>query len=232
MGLFGFLKKTSTQKQTTQLTTDNPYKDSATNFIYNLLFCDNLDLHKAHTQPPYSYPFDVLFSEASTAADLQKIIDDTNADPRTKILAYNKQVAIGHQPIKKELLAVIVEVGLDGGLDVLASFNNGTARYINQTGKVLVWETTTDTTANELAKNVFAKSQPIIDQIGPWDKPRKPHPTRGNTRITFLLSDGLYFGEAPTDVLFNDSLAGPALTSATQLLQYLTEKQLEKSTNR
>ena len=226
MGLFSFLKKSSTQKQTVQTSSD-PYKEAAINLIYNLLFCDNLDLHKANTQQPYSYPFDVLYSETSTVTDLQKIIDDSTADPRNKVLAYNRQLTSGHKPSKKEVLAVIVEVGLDEGLDVLASYNNGTARYINHTGKLLVWETTTDFKANELTSDLFLKSQQIINQIGPWDKPRRPHPTKGNTRITFLVSDGLYFGEAQTDVLFSDQLASPALITATQLMQFLTEKSLQ-----
>jgi hypothetical protein len=65
MGLFGFFKKSSAPKQTMQTSTNNPYKDSSANFIYNLLFCDNLDLYKTNTQPPFSYPFDILFSEAN-----------------------------------------------------------------------------------------------------------------------------------------------------------------------
>jgi hypothetical protein len=77
-----------------------------------------------------------LFSEKSTISDLQKIIDDSTSDTRLKVLSYNRQLAGGHKPNKKELLAVIVEVGLDSGLDALASFNDGTARYINQTGKI------------------------------------------------------------------------------------------------
>jgi len=224
MGLFSFFKKSST----TQQTSSDPYKDSSTNLIYNLLFCDNLELYKDKTQQPYTYPFDILFAETTSVPDLQKIINDTAFDPRLKVLAYNRQLASGHKPDKKELLAVIVEVGLDGGLDVLASFNNGTARYINQTGKILVWETTTDDKANELTKDLFLKGQDIVNQIGPWDKARKPHPTKGNVRITFLVSDGLYFGEGPMNVLFNDALANPALTVATQLMQFLTEKSLQQ----
>ena len=96
----------------------------------------------------------------------------------------------------------------------------------------MVWETTADTKSNELTHYLFGKSWQIINQIGSWDKPRKPHPTKGSTRITFLVSDGFYFGEAPTDVLFSDQLASPALTAATQLMQYLTEKSLENSPNR
>jgi hypothetical protein len=227
MGLFGFFKRSSLPDQTVQIVADGPYKDSATNLIYKLLFCDDPDLYKANTTPPYSYPFDILFSPTSTVTDLQKIIEDTSADPRIKVLAYNLQLEKGYKPIKKELLAVIVEVGLDEGLDVLASFQNGTARYINQTGKVLVWETTTDEKANQLTKDLFSKGNQIINQIGPWDKPRRPPPPKGNTRISFLVSDGLYFGEAQTNTLFNDKIANPALRVATLLMQYLTERSLQ-----
>lgn len=222
MGLFDFLKKTPASPQQPV----GPYKDPATNLIYNMLFCDNPDLFKANSKQPQEYPFDSLFAEASSADDLQKIIDDNSTDPRIKILAYNKQLASGHKPVKKELLAVIVEVGLDNGLDVLASFNDGTARYINQTGRMIVWELTTDEKANELTRALFMNSQTIINQIGPWDKPRKPHPVKGIARISFLVSDGLYFGEGPMNVLFNDAMASAALNSATQLMQYLTERSL------
>jgi hypothetical protein len=218
MGLFSFLKKSPT--------TTDPYKDTATNLIYNLLFCDNIELFRANTQTPLTYPFDILFSETSTIADFQKIIDDKNFDARLKMLAYNRQHSKGHKSDKKELLGVIIEVGLDDGLDVLASFNDGTARYINQTGKMIIWETT-DETSNKLTKDLFTKSQEIVKQIGPWDKPRRPHPTKGTVRITFLVSDGLYFGEGPIDILFNDPLASPALTSGTELMKYMTEKAVD-----
>jgi hypothetical protein len=41
-------------------------------------------------------------------------------------------------------------------------------------------------------------------------------------RISFLVADGLYFGEAPLNNLFNDPLAAPALQAATALMQFLT----------
>ena len=171
------------------------------------------------------YPFNILYSESISTSDLQKIIDDNNSDPRNKVIAYNRLLACGHKPIKKEILAVIVEVGLETGLDVLASFNNGTARYINQTGKILIWEKT-DETSNKLTNDLFLKSQDIVYRIGAWDKPRLPYPTKGNVRITFLVSDGLYFGEGPINVLFKDPLASPALVIATNLMKYLTKKTL------
>ena len=220
MGLFSFLNKPQTS---------DPYKDTATNLIYNLLFCDNIELFKTNTQAPFTYPFDILFSDNSTVVDFQKIIDDTKFDSRLKILAYNRQLSKGHKPDKKELLGVIIEVRLDNGLDVLASFRDGTARYINATGKMIIWEMT-DETSNKLTQDIFIKSQEIIKKIGVWDKPRRPHPKRGMARLTFLVSDGLYFGEGPIDILFNDPLASPALSSGTELMRYLTEK-VANSTN-
>jgi hypothetical protein len=220
MALFNFLKKTPAKNQMSIV----PYKDNSTNLIYNLLFCDNLNLFKQNTNEPYVYPFDILFAENSSVADLQKIIDDTSSDPRIKMLAYTRQLASGHTPSKMELLAVIVEVGLDNGLDVLASFNDGTARYINQSEKILVWKTTDDPKANELTKKLFDNSITIVNQIGAWDKPRRPNPTKGNVRITFLVSGEIYFGEGPMNILFSDPMASSALTSATELMQYLTQK--------
>jgi len=110
MGLFSFSKKSPAQASSI-----DPYKDSATNTIYKLLFCDNLNLYKEKTQKPYTYPFDVLFSEESSAADLQKIIDDGNADPRIKILAYNRlQAGINQQ--KKSYSLLLLKLGLTVGL--------------------------------------------------------------------------------------------------------------------
>jgi hypothetical protein len=228
MGLFDFFKRQPTTAPANQPTTPNliskPYKDAATNVIYNLLFCDDLDLYRSKTQPPYSYPFNILFSDYPAEAEMQRVIDDSTLEARIRIFALNKQRTMGQAPAGKQLLGVIVEVGLENGLDVLASFRDGKARYINQSGKVLIWDTTTDGTANELTADLFAKSEQIIDQIGPWDKPRKPHPFPGGSRITVLTSDGLYFAEGQGESLFNDSIAGPALMTATQLMRFLISK--------
>lgn len=215
MGLLNIFNKSS-----------KPYKNEGLNLFYDLLFCDNLDLYKKNCQNSNIYPWDTLFSDSKNNSDLRKIVEDKNAESKTRILAYNKLIASGEKIEKKELLAVIVEIGLDKGLDVLASFSDGTARYINQTEKVLVWETKDENSKN-LTTQLFEESSKIVSKIGPWDKPRRQHPTKGNVRITFLVSDGLYFGEGPINVLFNDPLASSALTASTTLMKYLTEKSLE-----
>ncbi|MFT3796388.1 hypothetical protein [Flavobacterium sp.] len=211
MGIFDRFKKN----------TPAPENDS-TNLIYELLFCDNIELYRNPTQGN-DYPWMILFAENPATEDLIRIVNDENAETRVKVLAANILHAKGQTLEPKKLFAVIVEVGLDEGLDVLASFADGTARYINYTGRILVWETT-DETSNALTSDLFRESTHIVNKIGPWNQPRKPRPPKGNTRISFLVSDGLYFGEGPIQVLFNDPMAQPAFTAATSLMQYLTSK--------
>ena len=185
-----------------------------------ITFCGFKDLYKNNNKQSNLYPWDILFTKTIKIEDLKRIIDDENAETRVKILAYNKLLACGQVSNSKEILAVIVEVGLDGGLDVLASYNDGTARYINKTGKVIIWEKI-DENSNVLTNKLFDESANIVKQIGPWENSRKSFPTIGNARITFLVSDGLYFGEGTIDVLFNDELAKSALITATELMIYI-----------
>ena len=186
-----------------------------------------MELYKSNIQQPYSYPFDILFSEKASSTSLKRIVDEPSVDSRYKILACNKLLATCNKLDKTELLGVIVEMGLDKGLDVFASYKDGTARYINHSGTILAWEKN-DRTSDELTTQLFLESREIINKIGPWDKPRRPHPTKGNLRITFLVSDGLYFGEGPIHTLFNNPMANPALENATRLMKYLTEKTIER----
>jgi hypothetical protein len=202
-----------------------PYQEDSTNLIYNWLFCDNITLFRNNIRKPYSYPWDILLNDKTDIAGLQKITADATIESRAKILAYNQLAKNNYFSEKKELLAVIVEVGLDEGPDTLAAFKDGTARYINQTGKMIIWESP-ESSSDKLIKELFANSAPIISQIGPWHAARRPQPASGMARISFLVSDGLYFGEAPMNALFNDALAKPALLSATALMQFLTDKVL------
>ena len=217
MGLFDIFNKPA-KTQTEQ----------SSSLIYELLFCDNLDLYRKSIREPYLYPWNILFSETKTASDLMELVQDESLESRFKILAYNELAKFGQRTDKQEILAVIVEVGLENGLDVLASFRDGTARYINQSGKILIWETT-DAQSNALTDRIFAESTEVVSRIGAWDKPRRPEPAQGSVRLTFLVSDGFYFGEGPIDSFFNDPLASPVLSEAGNLMIYLTEKVIGKA---
>jgi hypothetical protein len=182
-------------------TKTNANQDGSKDLIYNLLFCDNLDLYKSNCAQPNQYPWNILFSDKSNISDLQKIIDDSNTETRAKILAYNKQRALEQRVNEKELLGVIIEIGLDQGTDVLASFKDGSVRYLNQSGKIIIWDKKDDQ-AIALINQLFKDSYKVVLKIGPWDKQRRPKVAKGIVRITFLVSDGLYFGEGTVKTLF------------------------------
>jgi len=203
-----------------------PYSNDATNKIYDFLFCDDLSLYSGASSA--GYPWQTLFAESPSAADLEKIVNDANLETRTKVLAANLLLKQGVQTDQRRIFGVVIEVGLGEGLDVLAAYEDGTARYINHTEKMIVWDASTEE-SNELIADLVAASRTVVDRIGPWEKPRREPPTVGNVRLSFLVSNGLYFGEGPFDALANDPMAGPVINHATRLMNLLVNTTLDQS---
>jgi len=194
-----------------------PYQQAASNQIYNLLFCDDPQGFKPRDGASPAHWQSVLFGEGVSAAAVEALANDSTAEGRVRALAYNWLRQNGHSVPAKQLLGVVVEVHLAGGLDVLAVFSDGGVRYINQSGKLAVVEGVPNIQA--VVARLLEASRPVVGRIGPWDKPRLPPPAKGNVRLTFLVSDGLYFGEGPMSLMQREPLAGPVINQATQLLQ-------------
>jgi len=195
----------------------SPYSLDAANAIYNLLFCDDV---AAYIAKPGEKPTPWQAALASSPSDikaLQTIAADRSEEGRIRFLAYQRLRQAGQSVPGKELLGVIVEVPLDGGLDTLAAYSEGGVRYINQSGKIAVFEGVAS--MKLLVDGLFAASQPVVDKIGPWKDARRAPPARGNIRLTFLVSDGLYFGEGPFNVMQREQMAAPVIHRATELLQ-------------
>jgi hypothetical protein len=194
----------------------SPYPDPAANEIYNLLFCDNLSPVAPKADRKLPPQLEVLFADPPNITALEKFAGDSSQEGRLRSLAYWRLRIAGRPVSKKILLGVIVETPLAAGLDTLAAFSEGGVRYINQTSKMAFFEGVT--TFRPLVENLFRASQPIVDRIGPWESARLPPPKSGNIRLTFLVSDGLYFGEGPVAKLQRDPLAWPVIQSASALL--------------
>jgi hypothetical protein len=195
----------------------SPYQSESANDIYNLLFCDNLGAFKPGPgQEPVPWQVS-LFSEPAEAAALLALAADSAQEGRIRYLAYARLRAIGQTVPARVLLGVIVEVPLSGGLDVLAAFSEGGVRYINKTGKLAVIESVA--ALQPRVQSLMEASGAVVARIGPWEQPRRAPPRSGNVRLTFLVSDGLYFGEGPMSVMQREPLAGPVIQRATELLQ-------------
>ena len=195
----------------------SPYASEAANTIYNLLFCDNPAAFKAKASESPTYWQTVLFSDPADVEALQVLAVDATQEGRVRFLAFSRLREIGKAVHPKILLGVIVEVPLEGGLDALAAFSEGGIRYVNQSGKLVVIEGVASFLP--MVKRLFAVAEPVVAHIGPWDKPRLGPPKQGNVRLTFLVSDGLYFGEGPMSIMQREAMAGPIIQQSIKLLQ-------------
>jgi hypothetical protein len=194
----------------------SPYAQPETNQIYNLLFCDDLALFKpAKIETEWQT---LLFAAKPDAGVLLALAEDEQSESRVRALAYRRLREMGEPVPARVLLGTVIEVALDNGLDALAVYADGRVRYINATGIISIFESITDEMQTTLRRMLEA-SQQIVHRIGPWDEARLPPPARDHVRLTFIVSDGLYFGEGPFAALSQDTLAGPLIQQATLLLQ-------------
>ena len=195
----------------------SPYANQATDAIYNLLFCDDVSTFQPKEDSQPTSWQTTLFSEPADISGLEALAADTSREGRIRALAYQRLRSAGEKVRGKVLLGVIVEVPLSKGLDTLAAFSEGGVRYINQTGKIGVFENVPG--LQPLVQNLFKASQQVVDQIGPSKQPRLPPPKPDGIRVTFVVSDGLYFGEGAMSRMQHDQLAGPVIDAAVALLQ-------------
>lgn len=120
----------------------------------------------------------------------------------------------------KNVLGVVVEMGLPQGLDLLAVYADGSARYYNHAGGGIVLERAEGSPA-DLTSDLLAAAATVVAQIGPWEEARPGPPKRGRARLSILTPSGLHFGEGPIDALGSDRLAGPMLQAATAVMTEL-----------
>jgi hypothetical protein len=212
-------------KSNTARMNHGPYSDASANLIYNALFCDQLQLYKENYHGELVEPWSILFSDFPDPDSLIKLAESPDTESRVRALAFNLLRANGHEVPEKVLLGTIIEVRLPEGLDTIAVFTDGTARYINHTGKIAVVERTANTFKAEISA-VIEASNAIVAEIGPWGKDRLNAPENGNIRMSFLVSDGLYFGEGPMDQMEIKKISSPLINAAVSLLQKLVGKRL------
>lgn len=122
--------------------------------------------------------------------------------------------------VAKHVQGVVVEVGMAGGLDVLAAYQDHSARYINYSGAGVVWDRPSDS-LDAVIDRVLARGSAIAAKIGPWDKPRPGPPPADRVRLSMLTPSGIHFGDGPMSVMSRDPFSAPLFSAATELMQAL-----------
>lgn len=201
-----------------------PYHDDAANKIYNLLFCDDPALFGAAADAPGA--LGKVLSEETDRESLEQIANDLDIESRVRVLAFNRLRAMKVSVPTKRLLGTIIEFPVEHGRDTLAVFADQSLRYINYTGKMAVFEGLPPPLVGGV-EEILRTSQFAVNRFGPWNKPRRPPPAGDVARMTFLVSDGLYFGEGRVADLLNERFAAPVMRAMSLLLPVIVDEALK-----
>jgi len=188
-----------------------PYADEGSNYVYTSVFCDVPDQF-AGTEEVQAL-FTPVFNERAVRA----IADNKNEESWIRALAYRRLQQQRCAVPQRILLGVVVEAPLPRGLDTLTAYVDGRIRYIHGSGKQIIIEKDVPSTRAS-RKALLNAAQDIVDELRPLTEPRSPPPRAPNVRVTSIVSDGLYVGEANLEQLTSDPLGGPILRATSELL--------------
>jgi hypothetical protein len=113
----------------------------------------------------------------------------------------------GYQPPDdqaKRVLGVVMEMPVGGAHDLLAAYEDGSARYLDYSGKVVILEDRTLHQVQEAIKNWLSLGQVIVQAIGPWTQPALPALPANHLRVMMLTPSGPHFGQGPSEELLKD----------------------------
>ena len=176
-----------------------------------------------------------LFSDALALVDrgaadearakLRTLLAGEGHSSRDRLQACSALRELGEAPDEKLLapLGIVVEVGLDAGLDLLSVYDDHRAFYVNHSGRSVDWDRP-DGSLDAFAEPVLEAARALLPRMGtPWKGPKRAPAVRGHVRLNIVTPAGLRFGEGPHEEMARHPMGGPLLLMATRLMVRLTE---------
>ena len=204
--------------------------------IRNTLFGDVAlaELVRAHPKVPLAEPW-ASFQRARDLKDtgdvdaakqaVHQILKMPELETRVCLQAWHTLRELGENPPEgkeKDVLGVVVEVGMPKGLDLVAAYRDHRARYFNYSGAGVLWERRDDS-LDQLIDELLQAGAKVAQAIGPWKQARPPEPKNGVARINLLTPSGIHLGQGPVEALNQDAMGGPILSAAFGLMKRLVE---------
>ena len=155
----------------------------------------------------------------------QAITETAGLESRQYLQAWHflRQLGVNPPAEKAKIVyGVVVEVGLEKGVDILAAYTDYTARYLNFSGAGEIWERPNSSLDGQI-QALLEAGQKVANVIGPWEQERPEAPTNGNVRLNMLTPGGLHFGYGGFKTLSNDPMGKSLIDPATQLMLKLTQ---------
>jgi len=129
--------------------------------------------------------------EAAEAGRLLRAVTLISNEARLRLWAWHNLRQLGKYPspdLARQVLGVIIEVPFEDREDVLAAYADGTARYINHQGGMIVWDSI-DETITPIVMNVIRETQPP----GAPQEDRLEEPVPGEqVRLSVLTPGGIH----------------------------------------
>ena len=164
---------------------------------------------------------------AAAQRAFEAVLTQPDLESRQYLQAWSGLRALGVTPPQREgkrVFGVVLDVPVNGGLDTLAAYEDRSARYLNYSGAIIVWEAAgSDSEVDARIHAVLAAGQTIANAIGPFEGERPPVP-RGQARVSILTPSGLHFGQALLQVLSREPLAAPVFQAGQALMTALMER--------
>lgn len=162
---------------------------------------------------------------------MRQVLAMHDLETRVFLQAWHTMRELGETPPQdraKDVLGVVVEVGMPKGLDIVAAYRDHRARYFNYGGAGVLWERPTDS-LDGLIDELLQAGSVVANVIPPWTQPKPPEPKRGSVRINLLTPSGIHLGQGPVEALNQDAMGGPILSAAFGLMKRLVELKRERS---
>jgi hypothetical protein len=157
-----------------------------------------------------------------------KLLLATGPESRVRLQAWTQARAAGLEPGPDagRVRGAIVEMGLEQGVDTVAGYEDGSARYLNQGGGGVFWDAA-EPEGGEIRGAIgrlLEVAQSVADATGPLDGRRPGPPDQGSAAIWLLTDGGVHVGVGPAGALTGDALGGPVIAAAVGLMSALIER--------
>jgi hypothetical protein len=167
---------------------------------------------------------------AEAVAIWRQIALTDGVESRVALQAWHFVRQAGHNPpeeLASVLLGAVAEVPMKRSHDVLAAYQDGTARYLNHAGGAVIWEDR-EPAIQAAIDDWLAYAQGLARALGTsWTEPSLPSLPPGHLRVLMLTPSGPRFGQGPEADMRNESAVSQFLNPATLLMQLLTSRRID-----
>jgi hypothetical protein len=153
---------------------------------------------------------------------LQEIVNIPNLETRILLWSWTALRNLGVNPKPREaraIMGVVIEVPMGNGNDILAAYADGTARYVNHTGKIIVWDLS-DTLIRDIISKLLESCKYVYTETPTRLGDRSAN---DSVKVTVLTLGGNRCTEIPMQSLGSNPI-NEVLTIGAELMEQLIKR--------